>query len=313
MRVPVPRCEIDGKTAAEGSDPIGQVLEPGSRAGPPGNEPDPGVLDDERDARRAAAQPDPDDRVRAAVLEAVLEGLDAGVVDGPLDLGRVAVEPVGIDRDGKRRLGGNRAQRLRDAEAGERPRSTVAGHAPDVRERVLEAAPELVDRGAIVVRCRSLGQQAELDAEADQALLGAVVQIALDAPALEVRCVEGADARLAQVTLQGCGSPKGPDRAAQRQGQEQDRRRGGCLQDRHSEEHAERDQDAQQHHTHRPGGNHSGGHPECTEARLELSRRAHDRSPSWSPCEFARPKTGAVPRDTRPGVLRWPGWPSSHG
>ena len=247
------------------------------------------------------------------MLDAVLEGLDAGVVDGPLDLGRVAAEPVRIDQDWKRGLGGDRAQRFRDAKAGKRPRSTVAGHAPDVRERVLEAAPELVDRGAIVVRCRSLGQQPELDADADQALLRAVVQVALDATALEVRCVEGADTGLAEVALQGCGPSEGPDHAAERQDEEQDRRRGGCLQDWHSEEHAERDQDAQQHHPRRAGGYRSGGHPECTEARFELPRRAHDSLPQQFAVLVRTAKPGVVPRDTRSGVLRGARWPSSHG
>ena len=121
-------------------------------------------------------------------------------------------------RTGSAAWAADRAQRLLDAEAGECRRSTVAGHAPDVGECLFEAAPELVDRGAIVVRCRSLGQQPELDADADEALLGAVVQIALDATALEVPGVEGADTGLPEVALQSDGPDERPGHAAEHTG-----------------------------------------------------------------------------------------------
>ena len=214
--------------------------------------------------------------------------------------------PSEIDQDGKRCLGGSRAQRLLDAEAGECRRSTVAGHAPDVGECLFEAAPELVDRGAIVVRCSSLGQQPKLDADADEALLGAVVQIALDATALEVPGVEGADTGLPEVALQADGPDERPGHAAEHQADKQDHRRSGCLQDGHSEEHAERDRDAQEHHSCHarwvPLRRASGVHRSALRAPSSCSFAP----PADSPCGSARPSRCRSPRDTRSGVLRGP-------
>ena len=91
-------------------------------------------------------------------------------------------------------------------------------------------------------------------------------------------------------------------------------RRSGCLQDGHSEEHAERDQDAQEHHSRRTGGYRSGGHPSAPK-RASSSLVVLTIS---LPQQFAvRVRTAKPvphsPRDTRSGVLREARWPSSHG
>ena len=52
----------------------------------------------------------------------------------------------------------------------------------------------------------------------------------------------------------------------------------------------------EQHHPHRAGGYCSGGHPECTEARFELPRRAHDLAPPADRRAGPHGQPGAVPR-----------------
>ena len=110
------------------------------------------------------------------------------------------------DFDVERRVGRDRLERLGDAGSEEELRAPVPGHAPDVRQRRIEIAAELLDRRALVVGRRSLGEQAHVDPDADEPLLGAVMEVALDALPLEVHRVERPDARRAQITLERDGS-----------------------------------------------------------------------------------------------------------
>ena len=141
----------------------------------------------------------------------------------------------------------DRLERARDALPQEHLRVRVARHVADVRERRVQIAPELLHRFALAGRVRVLGEQAHVDPDAHEALLGAVVEVALDPLALEVHRVEGPDARPAQVALQAEALDPEPDQSADREGQRQELERRVVEdrqhRDRHRDERDEPDED----------------------------------------------------------------------
>jgi hypothetical protein len=119
-----------------------------------------------------------------------------------------------VGRDGLEGIG--------DAVPEQQLRAAVARHVADVGERRIEVRPELVDRDPVALGGRLLGEQAHVDPDAHQALLGTVMEVALDALAFEVDRVEGAHPGPAQVALEREALEPEPDQATDRERQRQE-------------------------------------------------------------------------------------------
>jgi hypothetical protein len=220
------RKRIDGEVAAEHVDAVGEVHQARPRADPAGIEPDAGIVHRERDLVRIADQADPDGGRGPAVLDGVLERLEAAEVDGSLEPRLVAAEPDGFDRDLARRVVRDGPERLDHAVAQEQPRAAVAGDIADLGERGVQLPPDPLDRLAILGGFRGLGEQAEVDPRAHEPLLGAVMEIAGDPLPLHVDRVEGPDAGPPQVSLEVADLDAEPDRAGDADGERQQHERG---------------------------------------------------------------------------------------
>jgi hypothetical protein len=189
---------------------------------------------------RLAGQPDQHGGVGTGVLDGILEGLDAAVVDAALDLFGVPPEPAGLNDDGSRCVPRDRLEAFDDAGPQQQLRAAVAGDVPDVGEGGVEVQPELVDRQALAVGGRILGEQAHVDADAHEPLLGAVVKVALDAFAFEVHRVEGPDPGPAEVAFEREALDPQPDEPSDRQRKRQELERrlveDGEERERHGDE-----------------------------------------------------------------------------
>ena len=118
------------------------------------------------------------------VLDDVLERFRAREVHGRLDLGRPAADAAGGDAGRDGRPPGGAPQRLLQPLVGEQGGIHAARDQPHLVDRLLDAPAEL-EQGRGLARHdapQALGGQLELDAQADEPLLGAVVEVALDAP-----------------------------------------------------------------------------------------------------------------------------------
>ena len=141
-------------------------------------------------------------RARAVrVLGRVLQRLEAAEVGRRLDLARVAADARGEQRRRQRRQQRRRAQRVDEPAIGERRRIDPARERAHLVDRVLDLGAEPAQRrGALrVLAVGLLGHQLELDAQRDEPLLGAVVEVALDPAALVVGGRLDARARVADL------------------------------------------------------------------------------------------------------------------
>src|SRR6185437_11713900 len=94
---------------------------------------------------------------------------------------------AGLDDDGYGAAGGLRAQRRDQALLGQQRRVDTAGQRAQVLQRRAELRLEVRDGRPDLVRVTGqLGEQAELDGQRDELLLGAVVQVPLDPAAFGV-------------------------------------------------------------------------------------------------------------------------------
>src|SRR5262245_45883910 len=100
-------------------------------------------------------------------------------------------------------MGRGRADRLDDAVAEQELRAAVAGHVAGLGGGCVEVAAELLEGRPLLAGGRTLGEQPEMDPNADEPLLGAVVEVPLDPDPLEVDRVEGPDARPPQLAFEG--------------------------------------------------------------------------------------------------------------
>ena len=98
-------------------------------------------------------------------------------------------------------------KRLDEAAVGEGGRVDASGERADLVERAVDLAAQLADqlRAAMVAAVDALGGELELDPQRHEALLGAVVQVALDPAALVVGAGLDARARLAHLVEQHRG------------------------------------------------------------------------------------------------------------
>ena len=113
------------------------------------------------------------------------ERVDAREVDGRLDLRRV---PDVLRLDARRYAGGSRraAERLCQAAVDQQRRIDVLRDRPDTIKGVVDVAAGRLEVPSCVRRAGELTGQLEVDGESDQILLDAVVEVALDLPALAV-------------------------------------------------------------------------------------------------------------------------------
>ena len=145
--------------------------------------------------------------VRVGVLGGVGEGLGDDEVRGGLR-GRARAAQrrrVGdVDADRDRAAGGQRGQRGVEAAVGEDGRVDAADQVAQLGERLLDLAVRVLQGGGGLRVARRLAPGgAQLDAEGHQPLLGAVVQVALDAAALLVGGTDGGRAGLASAARPG--------------------------------------------------------------------------------------------------------------
>ena len=163
IRVPMPGSESMVRWPPSTSTRSARFIRPAPALHPAGIEPDAGVVDRERDLVRLADEADPDGGRGAAVLDGVLEGLQAAEVDGSLELRLVAAEPDGFDRDLARRVVRDGPERLDDAVAEEQLRAAVAGDVADLARARRPAPADPLDRLAILGRRGGLGEQPQVD------------------------------------------------------------------------------------------------------------------------------------------------------
>ena len=156
---------------------------------------DPVVGDDHRRLPVGAA--DADDRVRGLrVLGDVRHRLRDDVVRGRLDRpGEALVRHLG-DLDGHRRAGGQRLDRRAQAAVGQDggmdPAGQLAQLVEALGELVLRLREQLAGGGRVLAQRRL--DQAQVERDGDQPLLRAVVQVALQPPALGVAGLDDARA-----------------------------------------------------------------------------------------------------------------------
>src|SRR5215213_5189372 len=130
--------------------------------------------------------------MRTGVLHDVLKCLQHTEVHGALDLGRVALDSVGLDLDPYRGSSRHGEQRLGEALVGEQRRIDAVRQLPKLLECPVHL---LLERTKAIcalfwIASHQLLGELELDAERYEPLLGSVVEVALDATpfALRGRC-----------------------------------------------------------------------------------------------------------------------------
>ena len=195
----------DGDLAAERADAVAHVGQAAAGLTAVGVETGTAVADREAQTPAALMQMDGDGSARAGVFGGVLQRLQAGEVDGLLDLGPLPAQALRVQAHGRGgRLHGG-SQRGREPPVLEQRWVDVVHQRAQIFERLLRLVRELAQhQGACLGLVRdALRGEAEVDAQRDEALLGAVVQIALQAPALLVDGLHGAPARGAQLAQRG--------------------------------------------------------------------------------------------------------------
>ena len=108
---------------------------------------------------------------------------------------------VGCDLDRERRAGGERGERGLEAAVGEHRRVDPAGELAQLGERFVELGARAGEHlgGALGIGDRAVAGEPQAQPDRDQALLGAVVEVALEAAAFGEARLHDARARGAQV------------------------------------------------------------------------------------------------------------------
>jgi hypothetical protein len=121
------------------------------------------------------------------MLARVLHGLQAAEVDRGLDVGRVPAERAGLHPGRQRAVAGRGEQRIGQPVRPQQRRVDPVREAAQLPRGVPDLGAELLQQaGQVRVPPGQLRGHQQLDRQAGQLLLGAVVQVALDAPALRV-------------------------------------------------------------------------------------------------------------------------------
>ena len=137
----------------------------------------------------------------ARVLARVLQRLEAAEVDRGLDLLRVPADLLGLDRRGQRGAVAGGAERVGQPAVHQQRRVDAVREVAQLLHRLLEVGRDLVEHllGGVGVGVGELAGEAGAHRERDEVLLRAVVQVALDAAALEVGGLDDAGAGAAQL------------------------------------------------------------------------------------------------------------------
>ncbi|HVM55182.1 MAG TPA: hypothetical protein VM262_18500 [Acidimicrobiales bacterium] len=132
----------------------------------------------------------------ASVLVDVGEGLGDEVVGGDLDRLRQSLPNLEVKLDRDARPLGKGFQRTREAGLVDDRRVDAPGQFTELGQRIVELSRRVGDElGHDRVPCDLAAGQAEHQGQSDQALLGAVVEVALHPPKLPVTCVDDSGPR----------------------------------------------------------------------------------------------------------------------
>src|SRR5436190_4589314 len=195
----LPRRRVDEQLPAGGGNPVAHVRQARPVGARDEIEPHAVVRHLEVDPAGSATERNGDTRVRTRVLDGVLNRLERAVVDRGLDAGSGPPDAVVDD-----------PYRNRSAAGKCRYRGAEASLAQDRRVDPMREGAELLDggrrvRGKLVELVpdlafgRLLAGKLELDLDCHQPLLGAVVQVALEAEALTFRGLDDPGARGVQL------------------------------------------------------------------------------------------------------------------
>ena len=188
---------MDLDRATQRADAIADVGEPGSQRPRSWIEPDAIIQHLEQQRSTLFSEQYVGFRARAGIFCGVLERFDAGKIDGGLQARWVAGNPIGLD---VRWNGGPTASGLKRP-----PQALLAEQRwiNPVRQRphlvdgalyvVMQLIKELARPRGIAIQCGA--GELRLDGQRDELLLGSVVQIALDSPALVVARLDNAGPR----------------------------------------------------------------------------------------------------------------------
>ncbi len=190
-------------------------------------EPDPGVVDLEAQERPVSRERHDRGRVGAGVLDDVLNRLEAAEVHRDLELLRVPPDSDRPDRDRERGAPRGRAERLTQAASVQQRRIDAAREQAKLLEDIVHLAPDRRQRALAPLRVLldRLRRHVELDPQTHEVLLDAVVEVALEPPALGVGHLHQPDPRGRQVgrrrleiRLEPGSSPAGSARPRRRPG-----------------------------------------------------------------------------------------------
>src|SRR5215469_8824888 len=182
------RLGADVQGAGVDGEPVGDVGQAGAVVGGGRVVAVSGVGDRNDQGGAIVAGGDGDTGVGACVFGGVVERFQAAEVDGCLDLGWVAADAVEAHGGGQAGLGRGGGQGGGQAVGGQHGWVDAAGEAADLADRALELVSQITqqDSRAAGVGLGGAAGQPQGDRGGDQVLLGAVVQVAFDAPAFGV-------------------------------------------------------------------------------------------------------------------------------
>ena len=178
-----------------------------------------GIADFKAQLSRPRVEADRDSGLRAGVLGGVLKSLQAGEVDGALHIRVTAREvlcmqacmrrspggSVGTSRSPSGTLGDGNSQGARQPLLPEQRRIGVLDESAQLIECPLCLLGKLIKhvRPSVGLPGEAFGREAEVDAQRDEALLGTVVEIALEPTALFLDGLHGALTRGSELTQRG--------------------------------------------------------------------------------------------------------------
>src|SRR5215211_6828729 len=170
----------DRQVAVEGAEAVPHVLQSHPPARARRLESGTVVADGEPQLVAVLVERDGDPNRGPAVLDRVLDGLHAAVVHRRLDLRRVTTHARPVDGQRRRRAGADLLQGRDDPEVGQNRRVESVRDLPELVERGLEAVTDGFEPGANRRIFGTVADQPEFDPDADETLLHAVVEVALE-------------------------------------------------------------------------------------------------------------------------------------